>query len=128
MEVVSFEDGSALLARHTQAIMGPSAPERNTRIMVTMPGEAADDPGLARELLANGMEIMRINCAHDSAIEWRRMIQHLREAESALGRTCKVSFDLAGPKLRTGAMAAGAPVIKWRPTRICSTRWPRNRG
>jgi pyruvate kinase len=97
--------------------MGPRVPEHSSRIMVTMPGEAADDPGLVKELLKNGMEIARINCAHDSAIEWRRMIRHLRKAEAALGRRCKVSFDLAGPKLRTGAMDAGAPVIKWKPTR-----------
>jgi pyruvate kinase len=116
-DVISFAEGAGLLAAHALVIMGPCVPERGSRIMVTMPGEAADDPGIVADLLANGMEIMRINGAHDSSGEWRRMIRHLRNAEKSLGRHCKISFDLAGPKLRTGAMAAGAPIIKWKPTR-----------
>lgn len=115
--IVSFAEGAELLARHADAIMGPCVAERKTRIMVTMPSEAASDPKLVRNLLANGMEIMRINCAHDSPVEWKRMIRHLRQAEKALGRRCKISFDLAGPKLRTGAVEAGAPVVKWKPLR-----------
>jgi pyruvate kinase len=85
--------------------------------MVTMPSEAADDPMLIKALVANGMEIMRINCAHDSPSEWTRMIRHLRHAEKVLGRRCRISFDLAGPKLRTGAMEAGVQVAKWKPVR-----------
>jgi pyruvate kinase len=45
------------------------------------------------------------------------MIRNLRKAERELGLSCKVSFDLAGPKLRTGDIAPGAAVVKWRPTR-----------
>ena len=33
----------------------------------------------------------------------------------ALGRSCLVSFDLAGPKLRTGPIQPGLSVAKWRP-------------
>lgn len=116
-DVVSFAEGAKLLAHHADVILGPCVPERKTRIMVTMPSEAADDPELVRDLVANGMEIMRINCAHDSPAEWTRMIRHLRRAEKALGRRCRISFDLAGPKLRTGAMEAGTPVAKWKPAR-----------
>jgi pyruvate kinase len=45
------------------------------------------------------------------------MIQHLRQAEKRLGRSCKILFDLAGPKLRTAAIAPEAEVMKWRPQR-----------
>ena len=45
------------------------------------------------------------------------MIQHLRYAEKHLRLTCKVSCDLGGPKLRTGKIALGPEVIKWRPYR-----------
>jgi pyruvate kinase len=85
--------------------------------MVTMPGEAADDPDLVRGLVEAGMGIMRINCAHDSPKIWERMVNHLRRAERDLGKRCLVSFDLAGPKLRTGPIAPGPAVLKWRPTR-----------
>jgi len=116
-DVISFAEGAKLLAHHANVILGPAVPEHETRIMVTMPSEAADDPGLIKTLVANGMVIMRINCAHDSAEEGERMIHHLRNAEKAIGRECKVSFDLAGPKLRTGSIQPGIAVIKWKPTR-----------
>src|SRR5262249_8187854 len=37
--------------------------------------------------------------------------------EQTLGRTCKVLMDLGGPKLRTGALEPGLPIVKWRPLR-----------
>jgi pyruvate kinase len=114
---VTFDTGPALLAEHANAILGPPAGGRQTRIMVTMPGEAAEAPDLIRELVQAGMEIMRINCAHDSPETWQRMVEHLRTAERELGQHCLVSFDLAGPKLRTGPIARGPAVIKLRPTR-----------
>jgi pyruvate kinase len=114
---ITFDTGAAKLAEHTNAILGPAPQGRQTRIMVTMPGEAADDPGLIRGLLEAGMGIMRINCAHDSPTTWERMVRHLRNAESDLGKRCFVSFDLAGPKLRTGPIEPGPAVVRWRPTR-----------
>src|SRR5215470_14000406 len=114
---ITFDTGGALLAEHTNAILGPAPRGRKTRIMVTMPGEAADDPDLIRGLVEAGMGIMRINCAHDSPETWERMVKHLRQAERDLGKRCLVSFDLAGPKLRTGPIVPGPAVVKWRPTR-----------
>jgi pyruvate kinase len=114
---ITFDTGAAMLAEHTSAILGPAPQGRQTRIMVTMPGEAADDPDLIRGLVEAGMGIMRINCAHDSPMTWERMVNHLRQAERDLRKRCLVSFDLAGPKLRTGPIAPGPAVVKWRPTR-----------
>jgi len=114
---VTFDGGEAILAEHAAAILGTAAGDRKTRVMVTMPGEAADDPAAIADLLAQGMNIMRINCAHDDQQIWARMIGHLRAAEKKLGLRCRVSFDLAGPKLRTGAIAPGESVVKWRPAR-----------
>jgi len=96
--------GRTRLAVHTEAIFGTAAPSFPTRIMVTMPSEAATDPELVHDLLASGMQVMRINCAHDDIDAWLSMIGHLRRAEKSLGKSCKVFADLAGPKLRTGAI------------------------
>jgi pyruvate kinase len=114
---ITFDTGAALLAEHTKAVLGQAPKGRQTRIMVTMPGEAASDPGLIRELLKGGMGIMRINCAHDSPMIWDSMVKHLRRAQRDLGKRCLVSFDLAGPRLRTGPMVPGPAVVKWRPIR-----------
>lgn len=114
---VPFDCGPELLDQHTNGLLGPPPAERGVRIMVTMPSEAAEDYKLVHELLERGMDCMRINCAHDDAEAWTGMIENLRRAEAATRRTCKVFMDLAGPKLRTGAVEPGPSVVKIRPRR-----------
>jgi pyruvate kinase len=115
--IVDFATGQRLLAEHTQTLLGPAPASRSVRVMVTMPTEAAHDYTLVHDLLQKGMNCMRINCAHDSAEEWSGMIRNLRRAEQAVGRTCKVMMDLAGPKLRTGPLEPGPAVVHIRPRR-----------
>ncbi len=114
---VGFDSGDALLAEHANSTLGPSPEGGRTRIMVTMPSEAAGDAGLLRDLLDLGMNLMRVNCAHDRPQAWMRMVEHMRAAERETGHACLASFDLAGPKLRTGPIAAGPEVAHWRPER-----------
>jgi pyruvate kinase len=116
-EPVDFANGQRLLVEHTNALLGPAPPGRRVRILVTMPSEAGDDYTLVHDLLKQGMDCMRINCAHDDAATWLRMIEHLRRAEQSLGRACRVVMDLAGPKLRTGPLEPGPAVAKIRPRR-----------
>lgn len=70
---VDFAGGPRLLREHTRALLGPQPTERSVRIMVTMPSEAASRPELVEQLLAAGMDVMRINCAHDDAQAWAAM-------------------------------------------------------
>lgn len=114
---IQFYDGPVVLARHTEELFGPEPQSRRVRIMVTMPSEAAHEYAVVHDLLANGMNCMRINCAHDDATAWERMIQNLRRAEASLNKKCRILMDLAGPKLRTGPIEPGQGVIKWRPRR-----------
>ena len=109
--------GAKLLDKHTRTLLGPPRSDRVARIMVTMPSEAAHNYHLVRALLENGMDCMRINCAHDDRSAWRAMIQHLHKARAALNVDCAVLMDLAGPKLRTGRIAPGPAVTKIRPIR-----------
>jgi pyruvate kinase len=115
--VVDFSQGQRLLAEHTDALLGAAPRGRDVRIMVTMPSEAAHDDTLVHDLLEQGMNCMRINCAHDGPSIWLGMIENLRRAERALDRTCRVVMDLAGPKLRTGPIEAGPAVARIRPKR-----------
>lgn len=115
--VIDFSHGERLLTEHTNTLLGGATTGRKVRIMVTMPSEAADDYLLVHNLLLQGMDCMRINCAHDDATAWARMIAHLRQAEQSLGRSCRVVMDLAGPKLRTGPLEPGPAVVRIRPTR-----------
>ena len=114
---VRFSNGKAILEQHTAALLGPRPADRSVRIMVTMPGEAADDYLGIRDLLAAGMDCMRVNCAHDDEDHWGRMIANLRRAKREVGRPCRVLMDIGGPRLRTGPIQSLEGVIKWRPQR-----------
>ncbi len=110
-------EGRRLLEQNTEILLGAAPQNRRVRIMVTMPSEAATCYELVRDLVVSGMDCMRINCAHDGQEAWSGMIRNLRQAEQETGKRCKVEMDVAGPKLRTGSIKAGAAVVKWRPQR-----------
>lgn len=114
---VDFRTGPLLLRDHSRNLLGPEPNNRYVRIMVTMPSEAATQPELVRDLLRAGMDVMRINCAHDDPDAWRAMVDNLRRAEREVGRSCRVQADLGGPKLRTGPLAAAGRLLKIRPKR-----------
>lgn len=101
------------LSVHAAALLGGTAEDRQTRIMVTLPSEAADDPALVARFARAGMDVARINCAHDDPEAWERMARHVRDA----GAGIRIATDLAGPKLRTGPLEPGPQVVKVSPRR-----------
>ncbi|SCX10455.1 pyruvate kinase [Corynebacterium jeikeium] len=104
-----------LLEQHTEALFGAEAlPGDSSYIMVTLPIEAAYDQELVARLVDSGMELARINCAHDGPEVWKRMIDNVRAAGNAAGRYIPISMDLAGPKIRTGRIAPGPAVVRVR--------------
>ncbi len=113
----AFAAGWAQLRHNSARLLGPEHEHRPTRIMVTLPSEAADDPDLVMDLVRRGMDIARINCAHDERDDWERMALHVRRAADRTGREVRVLMDLAGPKLRTGPIEPGPPVLRVRPHR-----------
>jgi len=114
---VDFEEDRGALDRNTDALFGPRPHGRVPRIMVTFPSEAADDYELVRHLVAKGLDVARINGAHDGPDEWERMSRHVRRASEETGRPCRISMDLPGPKLRTGPLQDGPRVVRLRPER-----------
>jgi pyruvate kinase len=114
-ETVSTRNPNA--SAHRAAILGPAPEGRDVSIMVTLPTEAADNKVLAEEMLAAGMNLARINCAHDDSAVWQHMIDNVREAAADAGTDCRIIMDLSGPKLRTGELKPGPRVIHIRPKR-----------
>ena len=100
----AFFSGERLLSQHTEEVFGKSLNQRQVRIMVTLPTEAAKNYQLVQELVQRGTDCIRINCAHDNAEQWLAMINHLRQAEVETGRDCKVFMDIGGPKPRLGTV------------------------
>lgn len=114
---IHVTESQQLLEQASCSLFGKRPSQREARIMVTMPTEAADGHKLLSDLLEAGMDVMRINCAHDNADTWQQMIGNLRLAESQTHTLCKTQLDLAGPKLRTGALGAAGRVLKLKPVR-----------
>lgn len=96
-----YFEGERQLTSESQLVLGQPPENRRVHIMVTLPSEAADDGDLIHQLIEAGMTCARINCAHDDAKAWERMIGFIHQAESALARKCRILMDLAGPKVRT---------------------------
>jgi pyruvate kinase len=114
---IALTEGHELLELNSDRLLGPARSRRSTRIMVTMPPEAADDELLLERWIAGGMDLARINCAHDDPQAWSRMIARLRARAAANGRRCQVAMDLGGPKLRTGPLVAGPRAVRIGPRR-----------
>ncbi len=114
---VSLGQGDELLQHNADLLLGPAPSQRSTRIMVTLPSEAANDRSLVSGLAANGMDIARINCAHDGPDQWAAMISHLRSTDRPDASQVRIAMDLAGPKLRTGPMQLGPPALRIGPKR-----------
>lgn len=101
---IDYDEGEQVLARRTAELLGPRPAAHTPRIMVTMPTEASECYELVRDLVDAGMQVARINCAHDDPATWAAMAGHVQRAVAALERPCRVHCDLPGPKLRTGSV------------------------
>ena len=112
-QVIGYDEGEEILARRTMQLLGPRPERRTPRIMVTMPSEAADRYELVRDLISAGMQVIRINCAHDDPTRWAAIVRHTRRAAQELERPCTIVCDLPGPKLRTGPIETGPGVVRW---------------
>ena len=99
-----FLRGERALERQINTLFGKATHDRLVRIMVTLPSEAAEDSALVHTLVQRGMDVARINCAHDDPDSWARMIAQVKRAEADTGFRCRIHMDLGGPKARTGAI------------------------
>ncbi|HMS99437.1 MAG TPA: pyruvate kinase [Saprospiraceae bacterium] len=98
---ITEERATENLKRKIHHLFGVN-PEANLPfIMVTFDKSFGDDYAVIKSLLLNGMNVARINCAHDNEEMWARMIHHIRKASNKTGKQCKIYMDLAGPKIRT---------------------------
>lgn len=115
--ILSIKKAEKVIRTHTKGLLGYRSKGRRVRIMVTLPSEAAYDYELVEGLIQLGMNTARINCAHDGPTEWKMMIDHLEAAKMKLNKNCRISMDLAGPKIRTGAIEPGPHVRRFKPVR-----------
>ena len=83
---------------------------RHSKIVCTI-GPACRSPRMILHLLRAGMDVARLNFSHSTHEEHARNIVQLRSAAHELKKTIAILADLQGPKIRTGALAGGRPVL-----------------
>src|SRR5215471_5233125 len=83
---------------------------RHSKIVCTI-GPASRDPRILKKLLHAGMDVARLNFSHGRHAEHLATMQTLRTTAQKLGKTITILADLQGPKIRTGALAGGVPVL-----------------
>jgi pyruvate kinase len=83
---------------------------RHSKIVCTL-GPASCSPRIIERLLRAGMDVARLNFSHGTHQEHAQCISLLRAKASAIGKTIAILADLQGPKIRTGVLAGGGPVL-----------------
>ncbi|HMD17181.1 MAG TPA: pyruvate kinase [Terriglobales bacterium] len=83
---------------------------RRAKIICTI-GPACDSEEMIRDLMRLGMDVARLNFSHGTHAEHARRIKRLRRAAHRLKRTICILQDLQGPKIRTGSLKDGKPVL-----------------
>lgn len=107
--------GDGRLDQNSDALFGARRSGRATRVMVTLPTEAADDATFISDCAHRGSALFRINTAHDNEKVWGAMVDRIRALPE--DSSARVFVDIAGPKLRTGPIAPGPEVVRLRPQR-----------
>ncbi|HNC51033.1 MAG TPA: pyruvate kinase [Accumulibacter sp.] len=80
---------------------------RRTKIVATV-GPATAEPGAMRQLLAAGVDVVRLNAAHADMATHAANARRVRELAQTLGRNIGILVDLPGPKIRSGVVAGDA--------------------
>lgn len=83
-----------------------------TKVMVTLPSEACENYDLVEDLVVGGVNVFRINTAHDNPDVWQKMAQNIKRANETTNKDTKIYVDLAGPKNRTGPIKLTATKSK----------------
>jgi len=95
------------MVEKSKILFGEKREEITPYIMVTFDTTFAGNYAFIKNLLQNGMNVARINCAHDNEETWARMVHHIKKASQHTGLACKIYMDLAGPKIRTKLLNKG---------------------
>ena len=83
---------------------------RHSKIVCTI-GPASRSPRMIDRLMDAGMDVARLNFSHGTHEEHAKNISTLRAASVKHQKPIAILADLQGPKIRTGPLAGGGPVL-----------------
>ena len=84
---------------------------RATKIVATL-GPASSDPQLLEQMIAAGVDVVRMNFSHGKAQDHVERAAMVREAAQRAGREVAIMADLQGPKIRVGKFAEGRVMLE----------------
>lgn len=79
---------------------------RRTKIVATL-GPATDAPGMLERIIAEGVNVARLNMSHGAPDDHRARANAVREAAAKVGVEVGILADLQGPKIRVEKFADG---------------------
>jgi pyruvate kinase len=85
--------------------------QRATKIVATL-GPASSGKAQLAELIAAGVDVVRLNFSHGATDDHRQRAETVRVAAQQAGRTVGIMADLQGPKIRIGKFAAGPGTLQ----------------
>ncbi len=97
------------LASYNEYMKRDASRFKKTKIIATI-GPASEDK--IEELLAAGVNGIRLNFSHGTHAEHRAKLKAARAAAKKLGRSVAIIQDLSGPKIRLGELPKAGVTIK----------------
>ncbi len=85
--------------------------QRRTKIIATL-GPAADKPGVLDDILAAGVDIVRLNFSHDQHQRHADRIQRVRSWSKKHHKIIGILADLQGPKIRVSSFIEKKVVLQ----------------
>ncbi|MEM7612190.1 MAG: pyruvate kinase, partial [Pseudomonadota bacterium] len=80
---------------------------RRTKIVATL-GPATDDDAVLAAMIANGLDVARLNFSHGGSDVLAKRCEQLRRLADAAQRQVAILGDLQGPKIRISRFVGGS--------------------
>ncbi len=84
---------------------------RRTKIVATL-GPASNSLDTLRQMIASGLNVVRLNFSHGSPEEKKALVEVVRQAASEENKIVGVMADLQGPKIRVSRFKNGKIILK----------------
>jgi len=82
---------------------------KRTKIVCTI-GPSSEDPAILKQLVAEGMNVARLNFSHGTHEEQKKKIETLKTLRQELQVPLALALDTKGPEIRLGTFENDAPI------------------